>query len=171
MRSLLIPDGAAGLWLTVACTHTADREIVFSRIADSDWVPIWLEDFDPIADYLCHQLSGWLRWEAEHVWRETLNAWAIVDGDMQGRGVDLLGLPPARATNAVFAWWRKTLGSDENQWKKWTRDMRREPRRIIIAEADKEMSVAEMNALQALIGQASGRNRPVPTPDSTVTMP
>ncbi len=171
VRSLVIPDTAAGMWLTLTMTDVADRSVVYTRISDPDWPPVWVEDFDDIADFLCERVTGWFRWEAEHVWRQTLGAWAVIDGDLQAAGVDLLALPPSRATNTAFAWWRRNLGDNAAEWKKWTREMDRKPRRIIIKDADQPMSVAEMASLQALIGGGAGRTPVEATPDSTVTLP
>lgn len=112
---------------------------------------------DQIADELVHRIAGWKRWEAEHVWTKTLAAWPAVDGDMQLSGVDLLGLDAGRATNAAFAWWRRLLAEDRDGWKKFEREMTREPRRVIEAQAAEPMDMAAMSELQANIASARGR--------------
>lgn len=144
----------SGLWATMVCTHRVDHRHIFAGLAAQ------ILDFDVldlIADRLVQRIVGWNRWEAEHVWTNTLGAWPTIDGDMRLSGVDLLALGPAAATNTAFAWWRKNLGENADEWKKWTRDMERVPRRAIIAAAEEPMSGDAMAQLQANIAAARGR--------------
>ena len=144
----------SGLWVTLACTHPHDHEVIFAAIVARR---LDYDVLDLIADRLVQRIIGWNRWEAEHVWTNTLGAWPTIDGDMRLSGVDLLALGPAAATNTAFAWWRKALGENADEWKKWIRAMEREPRRAIEAEADRPMDAAAMAQLQANIASARGQ--------------
>lgn len=168
----LLTGERAGLAVTVACTEVRDRWGIYRRILDETAPPIWLETFDLIADALVVRLAGWNRWEAEHVWMQSLGAWNTVDGDLRLSGVELHELSFGAATNTLFAWWRRTLGGSEDTWKSWIRDMTREPRRVILAEADQPMDMEAYATLTGNIARArSGNSDTVTAPDSAVIMP
>lgn len=164
--AICTPGDAAGLWTCFALTdplwHQPLVEAIYFRRA-----PLLV--FDRAADVLVEKITGWHRWEAAFVWTRTLGAWTLVDGDLTTAGVDLTALPPGRATNTAFAWWREHLGRDEQAWKKFLRDMQREPRRIIEQEADKPMDPAVFGELGAIGAKNRARRDVVPT--STITMP
>ncbi|WP_237001023.1 hypothetical protein [Gordonia liuliyuniae] len=136
-----------GLWVAYECTAPADRW----RIAERAYSGTPLDVFDHAADVIVERLTGWHRWEAEFVWRAALGAWPEVDGDLLGRGVDVSLLPPARATNTVYAWLRGQLSQDDKAWKKFQKDMRHEPRRVVLREAEKPMPADDQAELQRLI--------------------
>ncbi|WP_411815662.1 hypothetical protein [Gordonia sp. SND2] len=167
VMALIVPeDRGPGLWTTIECTHPADRSVIIESILVDGTD---LDVLDDVADTLVEKLIGWKRWEATFVWRKTIEAWPIVDGDLASRGVDITAIPPARATNTAYSWWRQNLGRDEQAWKKFTRDMTREPRRILEREASKPMDPAVFGQLQALTAR-----KPKPAtavPESTITMP
>lgn len=156
-RVVAIPDNrGAGLWVTFACTAVPDHQVLLSALVDHHR-PLTLGDCDRIADMLVERITGWKRWEASRLWAQTIGAWPIIDGELLGRGVDLAALPPDRATNVAFGWWRAMLGKAKSgEWERWLRDLEREPRRVIIAEAEQPMDPAQLAELQGLIGAATG---------------
>ncbi|QRY62757.1 hypothetical protein JVX90_00320 [Gordonia sp. PDNC005] len=167
--ALAIPDDkGAGLWTCIELTEPADRWRIVERVmtAGTD-----VDLFDDAADRLIEKITGWKRWEAAFVWRSTLGAWPVIDGDLTMRGVDLAVVPASRVTNTVYAWWRQTLGRDENAWKKFQRDMQREPRRILEREAAKPMDPASFAMLSGAVKQASRKTRSSEVAASTITMP
>ncbi|WP_353107835.1 hypothetical protein [Gordonia sp. (in: high G+C Gram-positive bacteria)] len=162
-------DPVSGLWTTIECTDPRDHPCIIEHIYSGDLMLTTLED---IADALVEHITGWKRWEALHVWEHTMGAWPAIDGDLLGNGVDIASLPPGRATNAVYAWWRRLLGRDEKAWKKFEKDMRHEPRRVIKREADKPMSASDQAQLEQLIAASVAGGAPSPAVSaSTITMP
>ena len=164
VRPLLLPDHKAGLWTCIELTAPADRRLIVDAIVTDRTL---VSTLDTAADVLIEKIVGWKRWEAAHLWDRTLKSWAVIDGDLTAAGVDVTALPPARATNAVFSWWRKNLGRDETEWKRFLRELQREPRRILEREAEKPMDVTAFGALPGL-----AKKKPTePVPTSTITMP
>lgn len=152
--ALVVPDKeGGGLWTTLECTAPAQRSIV-AELVLTDPPRRGLDLFGDIADALVHNLIGWKRWEAAYLWQQTLSMWPAIDGEHLGRGVDLAALPAGRATNAVYAWWRRALSSDEDAWKTFEKDMKREPRRVIRREAAKPLGADVAAQLQAVAAAA-----------------
>ena len=135
--AICLPDKeGAGLFAALECTVPADRLLLLELI-DSNRPTLAL--FDDVADVLVQKIVGWKRWEAAHIWRETLDRWPVVEGELRGAGVDLAALGPASATHTAFAWWRRTLGRDKEEWARFVREMEREPVRVIEREAEVPM--------------------------------
>ena len=149
VRALIVDQ--SGLWVTLACTDARD----YGRIADaaSDTArPLLLSTLDLVADALVARITGWKRWEAEYVWRNTVGAWSAIDGDLRASGTDLLALPAHAATNTAYAWFRRNVGRDDKEWKKFLRGMEHEPRRVLEAIADQGMAVDAFDQMQAMAG-------------------
>lgn len=167
---LLAPEDRGGDLRTVmACTAPLDRHRIFQMIAEKGRDAPDLEWFADIADTMVAAATGWKRWEAAYVWEQTMQAWRVIDGEHLARGVDIMALPAGRATSVAFAWWRQALGKDVDEWKRWSKAMQREPRRVIRREAAQPMDPGAVAQLQGLIGRASARERTVPA--STIRMP
>lgn len=160
---------AAGLWVTFGLTDPRDVSTIIAGIYNGS---VTIDDLQDIADALVLHLTGWNRWEAEHVWKFTIGTWEAVDGDLLSAGVDLSTLAPGRATNAAYSWWRRLYANDEKAWKKFEKEMRHEPRRVIRREAEKPMSAEDQAQLEQLIAAAAGTDSgPAAVPASTITMP
>ncbi len=153
VRSMLAEP--SGLWTVMACTDPRDYAYLWAR-ASAPVRPLTLGTLDLVADALVQRVTGWHRWEAEHVWVSTVGAWHAVDGDLRAAGVDVLGLPAHAATNTAYAWFRRNLGRDEKEWKKFVRDMTHEPVRVLAAKADEGMALDAFEQMQALTGGGSG---------------
>lgn len=165
VMALSLPDDrGAGLWTTLALTDELDQWKVVSAVIDAG--PAIDRILDDVADLLVEKITGWKRWEAAHVWQQTLGAWSIIDGDLTAQGVNITSLSITRATNTAFSWWRRNLGRDEQAWKKWLRDMEREPRRIIEREADVPMDAAVFGDLADMMPKQA-----TVVPTSTIQMP
>lgn len=159
-------DHGPGLWTALECTHPDDRVKIAEAIL-VDALPI--EVLDDIADVLVEKLTGWKRWEATQVWTKTLGGWPVIDGDLTMRGVDLAALPVSRSTNVAYSWWRTNLGRDEQAWKKFVRDMEREPLRVLERKANEGMPVDAFARLASLTARKP--KAPGAVPESTITMP
>ena len=160
VTALAGPDQNAGLWTCLALTDPRSRPdlvaLIFDRFTD--------QAIDDAADQLVEKIVGWKRWEAAYLWTRTLQSWSIIDGDLMAAGVDLTRLPPARATNPAFSWWRRNLGRDETEWKRFMRDLQREPRRILEREAAKPMDPAMFGALPGLAKKKPADQVPIIMP-------
>lgn len=166
LAAALDDDHGSGLYTTIECTRPDDRWWIFHQIAEAR---LDLDVLDAAADTLVAKLVGWKRWEAAYVWRHTIGAWATIDGDFAASGVDLMALPVERATNAAYAWWRRQIGQDADAWRRFTREMEREPVRVIAAEAEQPMDPGVFGQLDQL-GKANRRAAPAVV-ESVITMP
>lgn len=170
VAALLTPEDKGGdLQTCLAFTAPLDRHRIVGLILEAGGDAPEPETFAVIADQLVEAGIGWHRWEAEYVWAQTMGAWRLIDGEHLGRGVDIMGLPPGRATAVAYAWWHHRLGRSEDEWKKFTKDMTREPRRVVRRQAAVPMNPDSVAQLQGLIGGAAGRRSAVP--ESTIRMP
>ncbi|NMO00833.1 hypothetical protein HH308_06350 [Gordonia sp. TBRC 11910] len=84
---------------------------------------------DIVADHLGETWFCRPRWEAQRLWQQTLGAWGTIDGELLLRGINVMDLPPARATNVVMAVWRKLLGGS-NDWEPWIAKLTATPLRV-----------------------------------------
>ena len=84
---------------------------------------------DIVADHLGECWFGRPRWEAQRLWQQTLGAWATIDGELLLRGINVMELPPPRATNVVMAVWRKLLAGSQD-WDMWITKLTAEPLRV-----------------------------------------
>lgn len=158
VAALLAPeDRGGGLQVVMACTAPQDRRQIIQMIAEQGRTAPDIEWFADIADDLVAAAIGWQRWEATYVWEQTMGSWRIIDGEHLARGVDIMALPAGRATSVAFAWWRQALGRDEDAWKRWGKEMRRAPRRVVRREAAQPMDAGDVTQLQGLIGAATKR--------------
>ena len=151
VRALL--SEPAGLWTVMTCTDPRDYPVLWARAAGAE--PVTLATLELAADEVTQRITGWRRWEAEHVWRAALGAWPALDGDLRMTGVDVLALPANAATNACYAWFRRNVGRDEKEWRKFVRDMEHEPYRVLAAKADGGMDLGDFEQMQALAGGRS----------------
>lgn len=132
--------------MTLECTDPADRWRIVQLILQTR---LDLDVLDDVADALVERIAGWKRWRAAYVWRRTLGVWPTIDGDLLAGGTDVSMLSPARATNVVWAWWRRNLSPDKNEWSRFVRDMDREPVRVVMKEAEQPMDSAVFGQLKS----------------------
>lgn len=173
VSAIMVPKkgwDTSGLGTVIVCTERRAHKVIGEAAFRRDQ-PMLLKHLDRVADALVLQLTGWKRWEAAHLWEQSIGAWREIDGDLTAQGVDVTELPPGRATNAIYAWWWRLLRSNADEWKRFTRDLQREPRRVIIADAEKPMDAGAFAQLAALSqAQAKSEARSA-VPTSTIVMP
>ncbi|MDI9914345.1 hypothetical protein [Rhodococcus sp. IEGM 1379] len=108
----------------------ADKQFLFEQILDPE-SRIDNRLLDAVADQLVLEWFWMPRWTVQEIWYRVLGAWAEVDGELQMRGVDLITLPPARATNAVKALLTKWVSADADARAELHNDFTTEPLRIL----------------------------------------
>lgn len=176
MRALLGGDEVSGLTTVIALTpDKVDREWIHRRIYQPN-SPLSLDFFHLVADRLVFQMVGMPRWTLERLWQQTIGSWTILDGELLAGGLDVLTLTPDRASHAVLAAWRCLHEGNPDGWKRFERDLRKEPRREVLrqAEARREEAVSggDAGVPFAVFQQLAQRSKAAPTPtDSTVVMP
>lgn len=149
VSALLIDDpespNAAGLHvLLVCCADDGDRDYLLGRILGTVDQAVSLLELEFVADEVVAAFCGGLpRWAVHKVWRRTYGAWMAVDGDLQLSGVDVMTLPPARATAAVLAVWRKWLRGNEQEMARFNRELETPPLRVIHREDEEQGSSAD----------------------------
>lgn len=141
--------------MLLTVTMSADQQRLLEAVHGGGMATPDLDWFGEVADALIEALLGWRRWEAAYLWTQTLQAWNVIDGELMGRGVDLIDLPAGRATSVAFSWWRHTLAQGkDDEWKRFEKDMRREPRRVLRRRAAKPMQSDALAVLQQNIAAA-----------------
>jgi hypothetical protein len=101
LRPLVNMLYAPAVWLVLGtCASNVDANRIANRILDVDG-GVSDDLIETIADRIAEAYFGRPRWQATVIWRRAMDRWYDVDGDMLSRGVDLMTLPPDRATNVV----------------------------------------------------------------------
>lgn len=171
VRALVSSKDGSGLHVVMAlCPRRVDRVWLLSRIA-APHSTVTLEVLHLVADRLIRSILGMERWTAEELWRATMANWSVLDGDMLLDGVDVIELPPARATSVVLALWRRRFRHDSDGWRQFQRAIEKEPRREVRRQAEERagaISPEQAAQFQQLAARAKGRPAAV---DSVVTMP
>ena len=107
-----------------------------------------------VVDELIHAWTGWPGWTATRLWREALESWQATDGHNLTHGVDLLDLPPDRATTPVFATLAERHGNDKDHGDRWaapcTRTTRRSPARS--RKPDSSSDAKDWQAMATIFG-------------------
>lgn len=164
--ALLTDEQASGLHVVLELVIPEDRGRVYDLICERGSTAS-LAFFHRVADRLARVVLGVERWSAEFLWRRTIAMWTYVDGDLLSKGVELLDLPPARATAVTLAWWRSLHSNNVDGWKQFTREMEKEPRREVIRQA--EAAAGQMDAGTFAAISEMGRSRsavPTGSPDT-----
>lgn len=161
VRALLVPDEpyeGSGFAVVLACCERAqDRQFLAERIF-TPGSPITLQLLAFVADELVGMYCGVPRWTAQRLWQRTLGAWSVIDGELQLRGVDVVTLPPARATAAVLAMWRHLYRHNERELDRLERELDKPPLRVIQRDTADDTDTA-FNAVEGLLAQSGGRPR------------
>lgn len=145
------PSYEPGFWVVFELTAETAHHHLWDAIHTQRWPP---RLFDDIADALVEKVVGWKRGEATHIWAQSRGAWQMIEGDHLGRGVDVLALDPAQATNVCFVWWQQRFRHDSDGWKKWVRDMETPLRRYTAATVESAVMTVEQIAALSQAGKA-----------------
>lgn len=113
-----------------------------------------------IADGIAETYFGRPRWQARVIWRRGLANWPDIDGELSSHGVDLMSLPPDRATNTVFRLLSLWIREDKQAREAFTSELSTPPAAVEIRRmkvvADIEQAHTNWNAVAALAAQAEG---------------
>ncbi|MGW6017798.1 hypothetical protein ACWFNS_07330, partial [Oerskovia enterophila] len=82
----------------------------------------------------------------QEIWWRVLGSWAEIDGELQMRGVDLISLPPATATNTAKAVLTKWVSGDEDKRNTLYSDLTTEPPRILLRSRSEESTPETVEA-------------------------
>ena len=155
VQAMLIDNEACGMYVLSATMDRFDAMWLYRRIFEPDLPLLQFPVLDEIADVLVARIVGLPRWTATAIWKETLGAWPLIDGELQGRGINVIDLPPHRATNAVIGVWRGFYSGGDG-FTKWWDKMNREPTRVLIRELERDDDQAAANDFAAAMALAEG---------------
>lgn len=131
--------------VALVCSTVRDREdstmIVRALLDRTD--PMCSAFLDDVADALCESWFGCPRWTAQEVWWRALGNWAMVDGELSMRGVDVMSMPAPRATNTIRALLLKWASGDESKMESLAHDFDTPPPRVAAKEAVREVAAEE----------------------------
>lgn len=124
---------------------------------------------DRIADALVENIFGQPRWVVRRLWEEALGVWRELDAELGARGVDVLGIPPERATNIVFGQLRRLHSGKEDEARRWLHDLEQPPARVHNTRVGMEEAAADWFAAAGILQNAVPR-RAAPGVDSELTI-
>lgn len=119
---------------------------------------------DRIADALVENLFGQPRWVVQRLWREAIGRWRELDAELGARGVDLLALPPDRATNIVFGQLRRAHSGKEEHLRTWLAQLEEQPARVLATPAAVESAAADWFAAAGMLAGRNGLAPRLPAP-------
>ncbi|SNS58062.1 hypothetical protein [Rhodococcoides kyotonense] len=141
------------------CGDSVDADWLAGRIVDPD-SKITDDMLDRIADGIADAYFARPRWQAQVIWRRGLNSWMDIDGELSGRGIDLMVLPPDRATNIVYRILMDWVREDKRAREQFVAELSTPPAAVQVRNVkvvkDVEAAHADWNALAALSAQAQG---------------
>lgn len=146
--------GAIHVILSV--TAESHHPALFRRILHPDAPPLTRYRMEIIADDLTERVTGWTRWSLQRIWNQTMGSWALIDGRLQARGVDMTTLSFTQATHAAYATLADLYIQDKDAWKKWSDDLYRLPPRQVereIREQSAREAQEQFEQAQALLAQ------------------
>lgn len=108
-----------------------------------------------IADGLTLQLFGQPRWTVQRLWREALGGWRELDAELLGRGVDVMTLPPDRATNVVFGVLRSWRTGEPRRVNEWVRSLAAPPARVLNTASGTADAAADWLAAAARLNKGA----------------
>lgn len=108
-----------------------DKQWLFEQILDPE-SKIGNEFVHRVADALVQEWFWMPRWTVQEIWWKAMGNWSDVDGELSMRGVDLMSMPPAQATNTVKAVLRKWASGNKEAAEELQRDLATEPPRIAL---------------------------------------
>ena len=175
VRSMLVDldDPSSGLMIVATCCGPG----AWPRLVDVIMRPgsrVDLDLLNRIADAIIKYTLGTDRWVVARLWQQAVANWLQVDGELQLRGVDVLSLPPGRATNAVYALIRSWQAQDKTTHERWQRKLDTPPLRVINQwkRDDTPVETASPDAFAELINRPDRkRTPPKPPAGATITMP
>lgn len=136
-----------------------DRQFLTEQVMDKT-SPIENDVLHDVADQLVSEWFGMPRWTVQEIWWRVLGNWATIDGELTMRGVELMELPPARATNTARALLTKWAAGNDNTAEELRHDLTTEPPRIqhrevstAATEEAVEAAAFDWNATMALMKQ------------------
>lgn len=122
-----------------------DERFLYEQVMDFE-SPVGNDLLNDVADQLVAAWFGMPRWTVQEIWWRVLGAWAEIDGELQMRGVDLISLPPARATNTAKAVLTKWVSGDEEKRNAFYSDLTTEPPRILLKSRTDELTPETVEA-------------------------
>ncbi len=138
------------------CRDRADIGWLIPEIIKGETVTAHL--LDGIADALAVQIFGQPRWVTQRLWREAMSMWREVDAELGVRGVDVLALPPDRATNTIYGVLHRRRSHDERKLTEWLRELEAEPMRVRGTASGDAAAAADFMQLMGMVG--AGRPTP-----------
>jgi hypothetical protein len=149
------------------CRDRADISWLIPEIIKGETVTARL--LDAIADALAVQIFGQPRWVVQRLWREAMGMWRDVDAELGVRGVDVLALPPDRATNTIYGVLHRRRSHDERKLTEWLRELEAEPMRVRGTASGDAAAAADFMQLMGIVG--GGQPPPPPSGvDSVLTI-
>ncbi|OZE95086.1 hypothetical protein CH302_19290 [Rhodococcus sp. 15-2388-1-1a] len=137
----------------------AVSDVIAKMIVDIDG-GITDELLELIADGIAEAYFARPRWQAAVLWRRAIEAWPDIDGELTGRGVDIMELPPDRATNVVFHLLMARVAEDKNARAALVSELQAAPAavqtRSMKRAKDAERQQADWDAVAALAAAAQG---------------
>ena len=137
------------VWLLLTTLPDDDRADLAELICEHH-SPVTDDLMRTVVDELIHAWTGWPGSTATRLWREALESWQATDGHNLTHGVDLLDLPPDRATTAVFATLAERHGNDKDHGDRWRRTLQTQPLDVTRREARKADSGSDAQDWQAM---------------------
>lgn len=122
-----------------------DERFLYEQVMDFE-SPVGNDLLNDVADQLVAVWFGMPRWTVQEIWWRVLGAWAEVDGELQTRGVDLISLPPATATNTAKSVLTKWVSGDEDKRVTLYSDLTTEPPRILLKSRTDEATPEAIEA-------------------------
>lgn len=122
-----------------------DEQYLYEQVLDFE-SPVGNDLLNDVADHLVQAWFGMPRWTVQEIWWRVLGVWPEVDGELQMRGVDLISLPPARATNTAKAVLTKQVVGDKDRAAELHRDFFTEPPRIVLRHRTEETTPEAIEA-------------------------
>lgn len=116
-----------------------------------------------VADFFAKEWTGYDRWISGRIWKRSLEAWSMIDGELLVSGVDVFDLPADRAVNALLAIWRRLLSGDPTKWKQWIHEVQAPPPRAVKKAALAKPAAERSNKfmeLMAVQDELDGSVRP-----------
>ena len=150
------------------CSERAHAAWIAKRLLDRT-DPLDFDPLEPIADEIVDHWFGMPRWTVQRLWKEAISGWRELDGTLGARGVDVLALPPDRATNIVYgvlSKWR-----DPKDVPRWRTKLNEPPARVLHADTGAEAAAFDWAAAAALAGMPTMAmpTTPVAGVDSQIT--
>lgn len=155
-------------FILVTCRDNEVAAWIAGRIVDRR-DPLDAYILDPVVDEIIDTWFGMPRWTVQRLWKEAIGAWRDIDGEAGAKGVDVLALPPDRATNTIYRMLRARY-RDAKDLQRWARKLEEPPVRVLHAATSSADTAADWAAVAALAGMpAAAMPTPTQPVDSQIT--